>query len=499
MTLNITGAKLYGWHPGNSSPSPGDADYLIDGNELSGMEISNRAGELKDNASVDVDNYGGKYTGTVDHGDRVALYVTGEAISGSSSGASWGRMSYGQGSYSQGYVHQWTGLVAPYEIDAQGAKNYELAFTGEDFVYSILGDRRHTRRYESAPIAGSENAILDTALREEAPELDRSEIADIPQTTDMVCNGMTLLDLLRHLMQRGSFIPAADDTSLVVRPQGSVAPEWPTGPGDGDFSPPTLKSNDDDLYNRIRVAGGTGRDVDASQTNQSAYTRVTESDRVAFPVDTGKAELAAVAVWTQTTGSEEGVTVRIQKGDGNGNPVNPDEERLDLANKELAYQFLDDDGFTTFNLPDNYIPGGDRPHVIIQSTGVNGQDIGVNGTGAPAFKAYYPYPVAVLTPDAESINEYRRRDQKITDNSLDTFTAAEARGDAALAEMAQPQRTLTAEAYSYRAHKLQPLDSVQITDDNLGVDGEYVVMQKDEEFDGSVLHTTLTLRAKTSL
>lgn len=496
--LTITGAYLYGYQPGNESANPGDADYAIPSQDIESVEISMRAGELKDSASITLDNFRGKYSGIVDHGHRLTFYVSGGAVDGDGDNR-WGRMSYGGGSYSTGYLHEWTGLVGPYKNSAEGASHHSLSITAEDFVYSLLGDRRHWGRYEGAPIAGTSDAILNQVLEAEVPEIDRSAIDTIDETTDFKSNGMTVLDILKELMRRGDFTCAAQDTKLVVNALDQLTTVFETGPNVGDFGPPTFNSNDDDLYNRIRVVGGTDTDEDDTQTAQSGYATVTESNRLIVPINPETARIDLVEVWTRTTGSEDSVIVRVQRDDGSGNPVDPNNSKLDLTKKELTHYFLDDDGYTTFDLPSDYFIPGQTAHLIIESSGTDGQDIGVNASGVPAFIAYFPYPVDIQTSNPDSIDQFRRRDKKVTDDSLSSFESAEATGDGMLTQQSTPERSLSAPVYSERAHALRTLDVVRVDGSMLDVHDDFIVLEKADEYSGSTLKSSVSMQSLDSL
>lgn len=498
MTLTVTGAMLYGFHNGNESRNPGEADYIIEGKQIDSIEIDSSGQDLKDSGSFTIDNYQGEYSGLVRHGDRLEFYLSGGAASGNDD-TRWGKMEYGSGSYSSGYQHEWTGMVAPYTNSAEGGPQNTLKVSAEDFVYGVMDRRRHRGRYMDRQIAGSEDSILNTVLRREAPEIDRSEIANVETRTDFVANGMTLLEILKEMFNRGNFVAAVDGTSLQVEKTDELSVGWTATPASGDFGPPTYKSNDDNLSNRIRVVGGTGHDVDEQQTTQSGYTTVTQDSRLIHEVPVDKTRLALAEVWTRKTGSGEAVNVRLQKGDGNGNPVDVEDSTLDLEKDQLESHFLDDDGFTTFDFNDDYTIPGDTVFMIVESNGADGQDIGVNGSGVPAYIAHYPYPVDVVVNDAESISKYRLRDGKLNDDSLTTYRAAEHAGEAELTDSSLPKETISAEAYSDRAHNLRALDTVHIEDPQLAIDGDYIVLQRSDEYDGSQLTTEITMQSTRSL
>lgn len=89
MTTTITGAELRGYHAGNESDYRSEADYVIPGDDLNGVDITSRATDYKDSGKINIDNQGGEWSGTVRHGDRVEFFL----------GSTQEGEGYGQGGY----------------------------------------------------------------------------------------------------------------------------------------------------------------------------------------------------------------------------------------------------------------------------------------------------------------------------------------------------------------------------------------------------------------
>lgn len=497
MVLNVTGAALYGYVPGNTATSRSDADYIISGKDIDAFSISERANELKDSAKISVDNYDGVHTGKLDHGDRIEFWAEGELSAESQD--RYGETKYGKGTYSGGLVRQWTGMVRNYTVSNDGGPAFSIDADAEDFVYAVLGARRHYASYRGDSLAGSSSAILNTALRQDAPEIDRSELKSVGVNTDIPWNGKPLLDLLNECLERGDAVAYADGTTLHFHEPGGVVPEFTASSESGDwFGGASVKSNDDELINQLRVNGGSSPDLDDELAKAGTMT-ATESTRATAQVQTRKSEIDYIEIWTDRTGSEEDVIVRLQKDEA-GAPIAINDSKSDIVRKELSHEFISKGDWTTFLLPEHTLPEP-NPWVIVQTSGTTGQTIGTDGGGTQtaAYKAWFPFPVNVQTTAPGSASDYRRRDGKLTDESLRTSTAAYDAGNAHLRHRAEPRKTVEFEARSARAHGLQLGELIDISDPRLGVDERFVVVERGTDYQGSTLRTTITAHALDAL
>lgn len=483
MSLPLVNAALYGYHPGNYSTSPGDADYEIPTEDISVIDISERAGPLRDTAKLNITNQGGRYTDTVDHGHRLRFMVLTEATSS----GGYGEGGYGEGAYGEGFEHRWTGKVRNYSIDGGGGDSFTLNVDGQDYVQATLGMRRVYDSFEDRQIVGS-NGILNEVLEEEAPSIDRSLLPDLDDRTDIFVSGVKLMDFVGELSDRADVILSSKETALRFDHPEDISAEFELTPQ--DHTALSYKSNDDNLVNSVRIDGGQDYDLGDTQETQSGYTRVTDTNRITHQLNHRKSEVDRIEVWTQRTGSEEAVIVRIQKND-NGAPIAPDSRKADIARLKLPYHFIETDGFTEFILPSHDIPGI-NPWLIIESEGSDGQDIGVDADGVPAYKTYYPYPVNVSVPDPDSQAEYGLREGRLKDDSITTFRGAEDLANTHLQRYSGPSETVETTADSPRANRLSAGRVVEIQYPSVGASGMYVVSEREQTLQGGFLQNTLT-------
>lgn len=485
MSLPLTKAKLYGYRPGNHSDLPSEADYEIPGIDLNVVDISSRAGPLRDSAKLRIDNQGGKYTDTIDHGDR--LRFTANTTAAVNEG--FGVGGFGEGPFGSTLEHFWTGMVRPYSITGRGGDLFEFAVDGQDYVQAILGMRRVYGAWEDAKIVG-QGGILNSVLSDEAPEIDQSQLPDLDARTDIFVSGAKLMDFVGELAERAGVIVSSDRRALRFDHPSSIQAAFELQPRDHHTL--EFKSKDDNLVNSVRIDGGQDHEPGGSQTTQSAYQTVTETSRLHQRLTHWKSQIDRIEVWTRPTGSEESVTVRLQKDQG-GAPIAPGAKKPDLARKKLAHHFLAQDGYTTFKLPDHDIPGDD-PWILIETDGSQGQDIGVDANGNATYKSHFLYPVNVNIPDPTSQTEYGLREDRLKDDSITTFTAAEDLAEAHLQQYSTPTETLSFRANSERADRLAAGSVLQLDYPRMGARGMYVVTERQSTLDGGRILNDLALR-----
>lgn len=485
MTRHLQELELRGWEPGNESGKRYEADYVIPGDDIQSVEIEERAGVLRDKADLTITNDGGRWTDVVDHGDRIALYVAMDPVDSEG----FGEGGFGAGPFGTNLSHRWTGMVRPYTISGSGGAIYELEINGHDFVGAVLGMRLVYDAFEGRPIVGT-NGIVNTILSDEAPEIDQSELSPVDAVTDISMSGESLRDVIGELASRAGAIVAARDQAIRFDRPDDLAAKFVLEPADvGPFS---IKSSDDTLVNSIRVDGGQDYDVGDTQETVDAYTTVSEGNRAQQQINHRKSEMDRIEIWTRPTGSEESVIVRLQKDDG-GVPVAPGNTRMDIARKQLSYEFLAQDDWTTFLMPENDIPGLE-PWVLVETDGPDGQEIGINSVdGGLGYRAHHPYPVNVQLPAPASQDKYRRREDRLKDDSITTFAAGQDAGEAELDREKQPDKTVGVEAQSLRAHRLRPGEIVEIHHAPIGADGMYVVAERGQSIEGATLTTDLSL------
>ncbi|WP_436933700.1 hypothetical protein [Halovenus marina] len=478
MTRTVTDVELRAYKPQENT-----AFATISNTGIQSVDISERAQGEIDQGSITIDNTDGTYDDLgLTTGDRLEFDV---ALAGGG-----------------GLSRRWTAIAKPPTYTLEGARRRQIEIPARDFVFATLSWRQAYNDFEDRQIAGSDTAILDRLLVTDAPEIDRSQIATVAQTTDLFLNGRDLRSVIvEDLAPIADAVVAQDGTSLVFEPLSEISVKHPLTPGDfrNEIS---ISGSDDDLITLVRVDGGTDYAVDDEQTTQSTTTRVTETDRLTTRINTRKSEVDRVEVYTQRdSGSSDKLVVRLQADDG-GAPIAINDRTSDIATKELASDFLDSDGLTTFILPDHTLPPDENPWLIVEATGSTGHDVGTDGSGNMTYTASYPYPLLTRARDSGAADEYRRRDERITDDSLGTFQAVQDKATSRLRHATRPAWQISGEAESLRAHRLTPGDVVDTTATDwqgAPVDGAYIVTERATSYDAARLTTDLTLQEASSL
>jgi len=476
MSRTVAAAELAAFKPGDSEPF-----VTVPGTDLQSVEISERIQDAMDSGSVSVTNHDATYTGAqrITSGDRLVFRA--------------------QLADDDGLHDYWTAMARNVTDVLRGGTRQRLDIEATDFVFTVLSWRLAYETFDDVPIAGSEDAILNTLL-DEAPEVGRDQIADITQQTGGFYNGRDLLSIVTEdLAPIADAVVAQDGTSLVFQPLGDLTTQHAIAPQDfrADIN---VTRSDDTLANLVRVDGGTDNDSDASQETHSSTERVTGSDRLSVQVETRKSEIDRVEVWTQLDpDSSDGITLRLQ-ADRNGSPVAPGDTTSDTVSKTLAPEFISDGGWTTFILPAHTLPPESYPWLLIEADGSDGQLIGVDGSGVPAYRAMYPFPLLTRVPDAASQTEYRRRDHRIKDESIGSFAAVRDKARSYLRHHNTPEVTVSGAADSIRAHQLAPGQAVDLSGwSRTDLEGAAICREREIVFDGAQMSTTLTLQEPTSL
>jgi hypothetical protein len=465
MTRNVAAAELEVYTPANSGTDP---DTVIPGVDVEQLTINSRLQDLIDTGRIALTNDRGTYTDAITSGDRLRFktQLDGEdALS-----------------------HRWTGLARPVTHAQTGPTTTQLELRVDDFVFGVLDMRSVVNAFEGDPIAGSEDAVLNRILKRNAPEIDRSQIATVSEEVNIVWTGKSLLDAVRDLADRADAIVSQDETSLVFERLGTASTEWTLTPADKGLH--KVKENDDSLANEIRVEGGEGVEIDAEQTTVDGYETVSDGNRIQTQIRTRKSEVTRIELWTRTTGSGDNVVVRLQ-ADQDGAPKDPSSRESDIARKTLSSDFLANDDWTTFLLPEHKLPDRD-PWLMIESDGSTGQEIGVDTASSdPAHRAYYPYPLATILSDADSIDEYRRRERIIQKDSLKTRQQTNEVAKSAIRHSRKPARTIEFPAESVRAHNLKPGDVIGVDEPAERAVGNFVVVERRDSYGGVNLTTDI--------
>lgn len=473
MPKTVKDASLEVFNPGNSGDT--SPDDTVSGADLAEVDIRERVQDLLDTGEITIHDNDGSYNDSITAGDRLRFLTQ---LQGESS-----------------LSLRWTGYVGPTRWTEATPSQNELQLTVSDFVFAVLETRRVYNSFTDRAISGSSDAILETILTNNASEIDQSKIKDVNTTATVTWNGKTLLEAIRELAEDANALVAQDDTSLVFRPLGGVPTQWTLQAS--DRGPLSVRENDDGLVNELRVEGGQDINEDDTQTTQSSTVTVTDSNRLTQQLNTTKSRIPRVDVYTQTTGSGHNVVVRIQEDDGSGNPRDVANRDADVVRRTLASDFLASDGYTTFLMrPHDHHFYNFDPHLIIESDGSTGQDIGTDGSGNPTYKQYYPFPLDTIVEDEGSINEYRRRERPHRDESLEDKGHTEDRGEAILSHAKRPDRTASFEAQSTRAHNLGPGEAIHVDQAKANFQADAILVERAETYDGSrnELTTDLTVQ-----
>lgn len=475
MSKQIVDAQITLFDPGETS-----AYQTIPGADIELVTITERAQGEIDQATVELPNDDGTYDSLdATSGDRIEFDTQ---LEGESS-----------------LTHRWTGVLRPPAHTLIGGRRRRITLPARDFVFTILSWRQAYREFEDTQIAGSSSSIVDTLVADEASEIGTGQIATVDETTDAFINGRDLRSVIvEDLAPIGDAIVSQDDQDLVFEPLGEIAVTHALTPDDfeGEIS---VTGSDDDLATLVRVDGGTDHAVDDEQTTQDSTTTITESSRIQTQIDTRKSEVDRVQIYTvKDTNSDDDLIVRLQ-ADDSGSPVNVGDRSSDIVNKTLAPEFLDDDGFTTFILPRHTLPPKENPWLIVEASGSTGHDVGTDSSGNLTYKAEYPFPLLTRAANKAAADEYRRRDRRISDESLETEASVRDLAQSTVSHNAKPARRISGAARTNRAHTLKPGEAVNTTPGDwqgAPVTGNYLCTERVTTYDGQStrLSTELTLQ-----
>lgn len=488
MTLNFSDARLLGYEATNDVTSALGADYEIDPADVAGFDIAERAQDLKDSASLTIQNNGGKYSHTIDHGDRLELYIARDGSVPEDP------------AYYDNPDHYWTGVVRPFSIEGEGASVYTISANAEDFVFGVLSMRTVTNAFEDRRIVtggdpdSTELGILDYILEENAPEIDRSQLPDDKhERTSIRMTGANLLEAVIELANRLGVVLYANHKRLEMVDPVTVTPTF-EGAG-ADYGTWSVDFNDDHLHNDIQVLGGTNYRLDDEVTDIGSHTEVGGTTRLMRQIPTRKSEIDRVQIHTQRqSGADNNLVVRLQ-ADKNGAPVSPSDNDSDLARRVLADEFISENDWTEFLLPSHTFPPQQNPWLIVESEDDSaGHYVGLDPNGSLAYKSFYPFSVTVRIEENDSMDRYRRRETFKTYEAAQTFSDARDHGNAYADRYAQPDITMTLDADSERFHDLSTGSVVNFDIPAARADGDFVCVERASTFNGTTINTELTFR-----
>lgn len=466
MARHIRSVELRAYRPGTSTPHTALTDET-----LVEVSLTETAQDALDSGTMRLDTTDrGLDAPRITSGDRLELDVQ---LAGESS-----RSRY------------WTAVARDVSDALEAGDISEVTIEATDFPFTVLSFRNADGAFEGVD-AGD---VLDTIVADDAPELGRSQIQTVGAEVDIQVAGRKLMDVLsQDLAPIGDAVVAADGTDLVFRPLGDVTVKHPLTPAEL-LAPIDIQRVDDGLVNRVRVDGGSDHAVDDEQLTQSSTARVTDSNRLTTQIETRKSEVARVQLYTvPDADSGDTLTVRLQAA-RDGSPVAIDDRESDIARRTLDPAFLEADGFTEFQLPAHSLSPGQDPFLIVEAGGAAGHDVGINSSGTPTYQAEFPFPLLARAEAGDSQSQYRRRDRREKDETLQTEQAVQDTAAATLRHQSEPERRVSASAESVRAHRLRPAEAVRLAEFPVAdISGRYLVTERQTVLSGTLLRASLTL------
>lgn len=472
MVRQVIDIQIRAFKPGDTAPFT-----VIPAEDIGAFEVDERISDAKDSGSVTLENTDNQ-VGEITSGDKIKVDTR---LAGEST-----------------LTNRFTGLAKSPTDQLRGGNIQRRSIDLVDFVFGILADRLAFEAFEDRQIAGAPDAILETLLRQEAPEIGRTQISPVTQTTDLTVDGRSLFDLISEdLSAIADALVTQDEEDMIFRPLSATQSRTGISPADL-FAPLEVSRNDDNLRNTIRVSGGTDFKRDDAQNVQAATQTVTANTRITQAIETRKSEIDRVEVFTAPNNNNESIRVRVQST-RNGSAVAINDTTSDIARKELARDFLADNDFTTFILPSHTLGPQENPVVIVETSGPNGHDIGTDGNGNLTFRSSFSFPLLTRAVDKQSVDTFRRRDRRVDDDSLETFAAVRDKSQSLLRRRAQPEISLQAEAATIKAHNLNPGDGVTLQEFGpVDVSGDFLVRERSISFANNQLRTELSFeRART--
>lgn len=492
MTLPVTDVSLEVFKPSNDTSTP-DLTIRNDDDNPSILSIKIKREIQRDSgsATIAIDNYDGTYAGEITAGDRLEIEIVGGGSGGDNT-------FYGDGFYGDGFYggtfgnrHNWTGMAQTprYRFDGLGKRSITIG--AQPFVFAVLGSLG--RKVDNAFRGRTADHILTTILDDEASEIDQSEIDSFPNSAiDIEFDGTPLHKAVAAVANEVDAVVSGIGTTIDVTHKDDIPIQWTATAT--DFNTWAVDNTDDELWNQIRVEGGTDNDLGDEQTTQTNYTTITEGSPATQQINITKSRIDEAELWTNTLGNEETLTLAIQE-DISGSPTNSTDSTKDLVNKSLSHEFLSDDDFTTFLLSHTELPD-ETVWLIARSDGENGINIGTDGSGNLAYRAYYPFPIITEKSRSGSIDEYRRREHRVERDNITTSTAAAQVADRLLNHHEDPRSEFSTGAESYRAHNINPGAAIELDFPYETAEGKFLVSSRVDRFgtqDKNVLKTDLRL------
>jgi len=388
--------------------------------------------------------------------------------------------------------------IGDYEIAlGPGDGPDEISLGLENFVFSILRDRRFTGRLRDEPL----DEAIDRMVSAEASELSTSISLPDPPDVDETFEATPLLAAISDIVTEDALI-GADDQTLVVDPiPDSVSDSL----DESDLLPATKRVSGGPIT-RVRVDGGDLRvpiPAAAQADTEDTLALLDDTDepvRVELhltPVQ--HAELASLDLATINDNADGTLICRLHPDDG-GTPLAPSDPDQAISTRRLDTTFVAEDGRTTIEWPEHTLKTD--PWLIVTQRAEGSPPTALelrgttdsSGTFRPsATKITTPKPVVLRKEDETASTEIGRRDGRIQRDSIASFDEAESAADRFLAKRATPREEISAGANSTTAHDLSILDAVDLSQPALwSGTRSFVVIEKQQTISSTLLTTTLT-------
>lgn len=495
MTLNIEDAELRVYRVINDSEERDDADLIIPGardqQSVSGLkgnaQISKNVNDWIDEASFDFRPFGGMHGHEmITSGDRLEFVIE------------------TPGGYED---TRWTGWSYSPDWEMMGSGRVDWSVKAGDFVFETLKNRDVFQVFNDRRVAVDESeeeytwrdGILNNILHSYCPEIDRSGIETLDAVTDYMVSGETALQAFEYLTGVADAVMYSEGTQIKIYPMDGLPTQFELDYD--DFKTGAGGRDDDALRNRWRVDGGTGRSEDErtmdDEEDPVAYREVNENNPITFQLDPEKDRLIGMKIWTRKNQeSASDIRIRIQKGNSdNTGPRDHEDTTKDIESFTIANDFISlDDWWRGIRFDRE--PLSANVWLIIDTNDPEvPHDIGLASTNpdVPAIVTEYPYSIAVDIPERMSVLEYRRRDGHVR---RDVETNREARdiANAANRHNAWPENYANFVADSERMHRLIPGELISIDMPEVGMSGDFLVMQRQDEYRDIRIDTTVTVQ-----
>lgn len=442
-------------------------DFTIPASNITSIDASQRIDKRRDTGRIVIENNDGTYDvsgNEINSGDLLRLRTK---LQGESS-----------------LSHQWSAMADTILYEQVDYNKANIRIEATDFVFGVISNRIVENSFEGVDIF----SIVDSVMSGEAPEIHRDRVQNITKTIDSHPRGTNLLDLLNELAQKGNAVLSNNDRSLVFEKAEEAPFAFAIDASDKDTH--LIRKEGSSIINEARVDGGLSSAVDDEQTTQTSTTTVTESSRITHQLSTRKATVSRIELYTSDSGSGEDFVIRLQK-DSAGSPVSVGDSESDIVSKQLSVDDPEyvEDGLSLFIMPDHVLPAP-NPWMIIESTGSSGQDIGVDGSNNPNYKAYFQFRLSTISGNSASQATYRQRSVRRFHGSLRTRNAAKEVANSIVSHNKEPDEFIEFRAQSSRAHNLKVGELIEVNETNSS--GDFIVAEKTTDLNGLNLNTTIS-------